>query len=176
MVEDCHPEIDDSPLMDPEGASKFRSVIGSLNWIITLGRFDVSYATNVLSRFSMAPREGHLTNAKRVLGYLKSSAKGKLIFDTGFPDHSQYNIEDHANWDEMYPDAIEDLPPEAPKPKGKPVRLTVYVDANHAHDLVTRRSVTGIVLLLNNTPIRCCLLYTSPSPRDKRQSRMPSSA
>ena len=23
---------------------------------------------------------------------------------------------------------------------------------------------------------KCCLLYTSPSPRDKRQSRMPSSA
>ena len=29
-----------------------------------------------------------------------------------------------------------------------------------------------ILLLLNNN----CLLYTSPSPRDKRQSRMPSSA
>ena len=26
------------------------------------------------------------------------------------------------------------------------------------------------------TKICCCLLYTSPSPRDKRQSRMPSSA
>ena len=25
-------------------------------------------------------------------------------------------------------------------------------------------------------PVRVCLLYTSPSPRDKRQSRMPSSA
>ena len=25
-------------------------------------------------------------------------------------------------------------------------------------------------------PIKACLLYTSPSPRDKRQSRMPSSA
>ena len=24
--------------------------------------------------------------------------------------------------------------------------------------------------------VNCCLLYTSPSPRDKRQSRMPSSA
>ena len=24
--------------------------------------------------------------------------------------------------------------------------------------------------------VTCCLLYTSPSPRDKRQSRMPSSA
>ena len=27
-----------------------------------------------------------------------------------------------------------------------------------------------------NRPDRPCLLYTSPSPRDKRQSRMPSSA
>ena len=26
------------------------------------------------------------------------------------------------------------------------------------------------------SPIMLCLLYTSPSPRDKRQSRMPSSA
>ena len=25
-------------------------------------------------------------------------------------------------------------------------------------------------------PVKLCLLYTSPSPRDKRQSRMPSSA
>ena len=30
---------------------------------------------------------------------------------------------------------------------------------------------------MNNMPAFCiCLLYTSPSPRDKRQSRMPSSA
>ena len=154
MAEDCHPEIDDSPLLDPAGASKFRSVIGSLNWIITLGRFDVSYATNVLSRFSMAPREGHLTASKRILGYLKSSTKEKLLFDTSFLDHSQYKTEDHANWDEMYPDAEEDIPMDAPKPKGKPIRLTIYVDANHAHDLVTRRSVTGIVVLMNNTPVR----------------------
>ena len=28
----------------------------------------------------------------------------------------------------------------------------------------------------NVTPKKDCLLYTSPSPRDKRQSRMPSSA
>ena len=36
-------------------------------------------------------------------------------------------------------------------------------------------SFTGISYL--NTPYYiACLLYTSPSPRDKRQSRMPSSA
>ena len=35
----------------------------------------------------------------------------------------------------------------------------------------TIRQQTPHIKLLNN-----CLLYTSPSPRDKRQSRMPSSA
>ena len=34
----------------------------------------------------------------------------------------------------------------------------------------------GIFKLTNNVPPLICLLYTSPSPRDKRQSRMPSSA
>ena len=33
-----------------------------------------------------------------------------------------------------------------------------------------------IVVAHNYVPIDVCLLYTSPSPRDKRQSRMPSSA
>jgi hypothetical protein len=32
--------------------------------------------------------------------------------------------------------------------------MTVYVDADHAHDLVTRRSITGILMMLNNTPLR----------------------
>ena len=41
-----------------------------------------------------------------------------------------------------------------PQPKGNSVRLTVYVDASHGQDLVTRRSVTGIFVLMNNTRIR----------------------
>ena len=40
-----------------------------------------------------------------------------------------------------------------PKQFGNIVSLTCYVDADHARDKVTRRSVTGIVLLINNTPI-----------------------
>jgi len=32
--------------------------------------------------------------------------------------------------------------------------MTVFVDANHAHDLVTRRSITCINVMLNNTSIR----------------------
>ena len=33
------------------------------------------------------------------------------------------------------------------------MRLTCYVDADHARDKLTRRSVTGIILLVNNTPV-----------------------
>jgi hypothetical protein len=32
--------------------------------------------------------------------------------------------------------------------------MTVYVDADHAHDPVTRISITVILFMLNNTPIR----------------------
>ena len=38
-------------------------------------------------------------------------------------------------------------------------------------------ALRGKTLLENLlAPVKFCLLYTSPSPRDKRQSRMPSSA
>ena len=44
----------------------------------------------------------------------------------------------------------------------------LYQEFN-AKTVVTKR-------LQSSTSLLCCLLYTSPSPRDKRQSRMPSSA
>jgi hypothetical protein len=55
---------------------------------------------------------------------------------------------------EFYPDSSEEIPKDLPPEKGSRVRMTVYVDADHAHDLVTRRSITGILVMLNNTPIR----------------------
>jgi hypothetical protein len=41
-----------------------------------------------------------------------------------------------------------------PVPLGKPIRLTTYFDANHAYDLDTRRSVTGVLLFANKTPVQ----------------------
>ena len=154
MEENYHPEVDDSPLASEKDAAIFRSVIGSCNWMIILGRYDISYATSSLSRFNAAPREGHIKAVQRILCYLKTFSKGKLLFDTSYPDHSKFPVEDHDSWGEVYPEAEEEIPDDMPAQKGKPVRITVYVDADHAHDVVTRRSVTGILLMLNNTPIR----------------------
>jgi hypothetical protein len=102
----------------------------------------------------MLPREGHLKAIKRILSYLKTFPKGRVIIDTSYPDHSVHPVEDHSNWMECYPDATEEIPKDLPPEKGPRVRMTVYVDADHAHDLVIRRSITGILVMLNNTPIR----------------------
>jgi hypothetical protein len=102
----------------------------------------------------MLPRGGHLKAVKIILSYLKTFPKGRVIIDTSYPDHSVYPVEDHSNWMEFYPDTGEEFPKDIPSEKGPRVRMTVYDDADHAHDLVTRRSITGILVMLNNTPIR----------------------
>ena len=85
MDPEYHPELDETPLLDSDGISKYRSVIGSLNWVLTLGRFDIAYALSTLSRYNMAPREGHLEALKRVLGYLGHRSEGKIVIDPGTP-------------------------------------------------------------------------------------------
>jgi hypothetical protein len=55
MSEQYHPESDEMPLLDNRGASIYRGLIGSANWAITLGHFDIQYVTQTMSRFSMAP-------------------------------------------------------------------------------------------------------------------------
>ena len=151
---DYHAELDDSPLLDADGISKYRSIIGSLNWILTLGRFDIAYSLSTLSRYNMAPRQGHMEALKRVLGYLYVKRNGQIIIDDGTPGiRRKAMISSGHSWSEFYPDAEEDIPSDMPKPFGNLATLTCYVDADHARDKVTRRSVTGIVLLVNNTPL-----------------------
>jgi hypothetical protein len=62
-------------------------------------------------------------------------------------------VEDHSNWVEFYPDYGEEISKDLPFEKGPRVRMTVYVDPDHAHDLVTCISITIILFMLNNTPI-----------------------
>ena len=54
---------------------------------------------------------------------------------------------------ELYPDAVEERPPNAPKPRGRRVQIFCFVDADHAGDQVTRRSRNGILIFINNAPI-----------------------
>ena len=153
MDPNFHPEIDDSPLLSPDLASKYRMLVGSVLWATTLGRFDVLYAVNTFARYIVMPREGHLAGMLRVFGYLKSFEKAKLIFDIRDLNEDVRHEITHG-WGELYPNATEELPPDMSIPKMNSVRVTSTYDASHAPCLVTRRSVTGIVLMLDNMILR----------------------
>jgi len=53
----------------------------------------------------------------------------------------------------VYGNVKEDIPANIPKPLGKTIVLTCYINVNLLHDLVTGRSAMGILHLLNLTPI-----------------------
>ena len=104
----------------------------------------------------MAPRQGHLEGMIRVFGPLKKWSKGAIIIDPECPDHSQFDVADCETLKEFYPD-VEELAPSNDEKTlllGKKVRITIHKDSDHAHDVVTRRSVTGVPLLVDNTPVR----------------------
>jgi lipopolysaccharide assembly outer membrane protein LptD (OstA) len=125
MSEHYHPESDETPLLDNRGAAMYRGLIRSANWAVILGRFNIQYATQTMSRFSMAPREGHMDAMKRVFGYLKKFPKGRIVIDPAYRDNSKYQTTNYDNWKEFYPDAKEQLPNEMPIPFGKKARIMV---------------------------------------------------
>ena len=147
-----HPELDDTEFLEGDDITKYRMMVGSLNWAVTLGRFDIMFAATTMARYNHLPRVGHLKTLIRIFGYLKHHGKASIKYDLTVPTISEEPM--RKNWKEMYPDAIEKIPEDQLEPKGKGVQIMVEVDADHAHDLETRRSVSGVLLFINNTPMK----------------------
>jgi hypothetical protein len=147
-----HPELDTTALCTDKDRAIYMSLIGQCQWLISLGRFDIACAIMTLSRFRAAPRLGHLERAKRVYGYLKKFPGGKIRVRTGVPDYSQLQ-RPIIDWAHIYGNVTEELPYDMPVPLGKPVMTTTYVDANLYHDYLSGRSVTGVLHLVNQTPV-----------------------
>ena len=68
--ENYYPELNDTPLVPPEEISLYDQQLGSAQWLITLDKFDSDYAINTLSRYSMAPKEGHMKAMCKIFWYL----------------------------------------------------------------------------------------------------------
>ena len=106
-----------------------------------------------MSRFRACPRQGHLDRVKRIIGYLSKFRHGVIRIRTDKPDYSDIPKKVHDWFYTCYSGAEECIPTDAPTPRGNSVVTTSYVDANLMHDLVSGRSVTGILHQLNQTPI-----------------------
>ena len=65
-----HPELDTSNELDIDNIKKYQSLLGALQWMVSLGRFDISNAVMTLSKFRKAPRKGHMDRIKRIYGYI----------------------------------------------------------------------------------------------------------
>ena len=147
-----HPKLDISEELDPKDTKKNQSMIGSLQWAISLGRFDKCTAVMTLSSFQASPRIGHLKRAQQIYAYLAKFNDSASRIRTEQPDYSKIIVKDY-DWEKTLHGKVEELiPDDVPIPLGQKVMLTTYVDANLYHDMITGRLVSGILHLINKTP------------------------
>lgn len=159
---DYRPELDSSEYLNDELMTVYQNLIGMLRWLCELGRVDIIHETTLLSQYMVQPRLGHMTQALNIFKYLKiNDVKGWMIFDPydfdidwrSFRDDESPPLERATAMRNLYPDVIDEIPPNQPEPLGNPVNISCFVDADHAGNRVTRRSHTGVMLFVNMSPI-----------------------
>ena len=149
MVASYRPEIDVSPELDAGLANYYQSLIGVLRWVIEIGRLDIETEVSMLAAHMAMPREGHLYAVFRVFAYLKAKHNARRIYDPTYPRIHHEKFKTNEDWKTQYGDIKEAIPPNAPEPRGKSVVIRYFVDSDHAGNLVTRRSRTGYIGMLN---------------------------
>jgi len=70
LEKNAHSELDTSGEVDGNVIAKNHSIIGALQWTISLGRFDIATTVMTMSFFHVAPCEGHLDRVKHIYGCL----------------------------------------------------------------------------------------------------------
>ena len=64
MDKNDHPGLDDTELLAGESIQHYLTMIDQLQWLVTVGRFDIHTQVTTLSRFRSSPRKGHLEGYK----------------------------------------------------------------------------------------------------------------
>jgi hypothetical protein len=146
-----HPKVDTLEELDEEDFKKYQTMIGYLQWALSLGHFDIQTETMTMSRFCVAPIKGHLERLKRIYGYPKKFSSAAMRLRTYQPDLDDLPNQEFDWSHTVYGKVEELLPRDATKPLGKMVTTVTYMDANLYHDILTGRSVTGVLHLCNGT-------------------------
>jgi hypothetical protein len=162
------PEMDGTPELDEDDATYYQELIGVLRWATELGRVDILHEVSLLSQYQANPRQGHMEQLLHIFAFLKKNPKLSLYMDPELPhiDYSEFTTR-REDFQEHYRGAKEDMPHNMPKPRGRGVTITAFVDASHAANRKTRKSHTGYIIFVNRAPI---VFYS------KRQQTVESSA
>ena len=97
---------------------------------------------------------GHLEVLYNIFAYLKKHKDmGKLTYDSKTPEVDDSDFHNNTDWKDFYGDVEEELPPNMTEPRGNVVRISAFVDANHAGNVVTHQSHSSIITFVQNAPI-----------------------
>lgn len=102
-----------------------RVLAGSLMHLACSTRPDLAFCTKELSRFLEEPRDSVVDAGKRIIGYLKRTKSQALMYHK-IPEFKNDDIVSH---------------------------LKCYCDSDFATEVPGRKSTTGLVVTLNNTPL-----------------------
>ena len=146
-------DYDRTPADDPSAHASleaavgfsYRSVLGALIYAYVVARPDIGYAVTTLARFSDHPTKVHYDALRRVARYLRMTKSWGLIY---WRRRLLPNLP-IGLFGPLNPDPALPIFPEPEKP----TVLSGYVDAAHATDLTTRRSITGLVFMFCGGPI-----------------------
>ena len=134
-------------------AAKYLTMVGQLQWLVTLGRFDLHAHIATMLRFRAAPRQGHMDRLKRIYAYAIRTKDYTVRFRTDEPHYSFLSEQDFDWTYSVYGDVHEILPDDMPEPLGGAVVTTTTMDANLNHCLATGNSLTGCLHFVNKTPV-----------------------
>ena len=113
------PCMDVSPLLSPDEASYFQTIIGVMIWMVELGRIDFAVEVSQIYSFLAMPRQGNLVNALHIMSYFEIKHNSRLVLDTSYPGIYMSDFKSNENWAPFYGDAQEAKPLNSPKPLDK---------------------------------------------------------
>jgi hypothetical protein len=100
-------------------------------------------------------RVGHLKELFHIFAYLKPHYNTEMVFNPTPVDFDQtlFQRQDWSFSPYGYAVLEEVMPPGMPTPHGPTMTMRVYIDSNHAGDLVTQHFWMRFIVFLNNAPI-----------------------
>jgi hypothetical protein len=140
---DCA-KIDNSDLLNALSIKQYQSLIGALQWLVTLGRFDIHLGVATMSSYCCAPCQGHINQLKLMYGYCDCNPSGATLFRVKIPYHEGMTTPVQYDWSSsVYGNDTEERPPDKPTPRDNRLRTNTYQDVNLYHDIVTGRAISG---------------------------------
>ena len=94
------------------------AIVDQLQWLITLGRFDIQAQMISMSRVRAQTRQGHLERLKRIYAYVIKTKDYATRFRVMEPDYS-YLSEQYFDWTHtVFGHVQEIIPQDIPDPLG----------------------------------------------------------